>query len=148
MQTLDLSLNALRDDSAIGKALATNKGLTELDLSSNALRSGEHIAEALSTNSKLVRCDLLFNPLDLRSASALAAAVRASRQRGVSLTLCGLPADAETVLLSRRGMRSSDAMLLAAELESALACARSISRTTSSARMRPRRSRWSSRAAR
>jgi hypothetical protein len=119
VETLDLSLNALRDDSALGGALVKNRALTELDLSSNALRGGRSIVNALATNTKLVRCDLLFNPLDLGSASALAAAVRSSRERGVSLTLCGLPADAETVLLSRRGMRSSDAMLLAAELESA-----------------------------
>ena len=45
---IDLSLNALRDDAALGAALATNTGLVELDLSSNALRTGKAIAAALA----------------------------------------------------------------------------------------------------
>ena len=122
---IDLSLNALRDDAALGAALATNTGLVELDLSSNALRSGKAIAAALGTNRTLKRAHLLYNPLDVRSAGALAAAIRESRAAGLPLTLCNLEQEAEAIYLARRGMRSSDAMLLAAELES-LPCVRTV----------------------
>lgn len=119
LATLDLSLNAIRDDKALGDALTTNTGLTALDVSSNALRSGRAIAAALGHNRTLTHGHLLFNRLDVGSAAALAEALRKSRAAGVPLTLCGTPAEAEAIQLSRRGMRSSDAMLLAAELESA-----------------------------
>ena len=116
---VDLSLNALHDDSAIGAALATNTSLVDLDLSSNALRGGQSIAQALNKNRTLARVHLLYNPLDVQSALALAAAIRTRMAIGVELSLCNIDPDAECVLLARRGMRSSDAILLAAELETA-----------------------------
>jgi Ran GTPase-activating protein (RanGAP) involved in mRNA processing and transport len=119
LRVLDLSLNALRDDTAIGSALGINKSLTDLDLTSNALRSGKAIAAGLSSNRTLVTINLLFNRLDLESAYELASVTRASRAHGVPRTLCGVPADASAIELPRRGMTTSDGILLAAELESA-----------------------------
>ena len=74
---------------------AVNSALARLDLSSNALRGGCAIASALATNRTLTHGHLLFNPLDLRSARALASALRESRRHGVPLTLCGTAPDAE-----------------------------------------------------
>ena len=107
----------MRDDAALGAALGTNTALTSLDISSNSLRSGRAIAAALATNRSLVHGNLMFNPLDIGSAAALAEATRASRARGVPVTLCGIAHDIDAIRLPRRGMRSSDALLLAAELE-------------------------------
>ena len=117
LRQLDLSVNALRDDTSIGGAIKANRRLSELDLSSNALRTGHVIASALGTNRSLTHANLLYNRLDIGSAVELAAVVRASRAHGVSLTLCGVPPDAECINLPRRNMSTSDAILLAAELE-------------------------------
>lgn len=125
LRVLDLSLNALRDGGAIGGALRTNTVLTELDLTSNAIRGGKAIAAGLTSNRTLVHTNLLFNRLDLDSAYELASVTRSSRAHGVPRTLCGVPPDAEAVNLPRRGMSSSDGILLAAELETA-ACVRSV----------------------
>lgn len=118
---LDLSMNALRDDRKLGAALTTNTRLHHLDLSSNALRSGRALAAALGGANHSLRCaNVLFNALDVGSAEALAGALRASRQdaaRVAPLTLCSLAPDCESVLLPRRGLRSADVVLLAAELE-------------------------------
>ena len=117
LRQLDLSVNALRDDTSIGGAIKANRRLSELDLSSNALRTGHVIASALGTNRSLTHANLLYNRLDIGSAVELAAVVRASRAHGVSLTLCGVPPVAECINLPRRNMSTSDAILLAAELE-------------------------------
>ena len=87
LRVLDLSLNAMRDDTAIGSALGMNKNLVDLDLTSNALRSGKAIAAGLSSNRTLVTINLLFNRLDLESAYELASVTRASRAHGVPRTL-------------------------------------------------------------
>jgi Ran GTPase-activating protein (RanGAP) involved in mRNA processing and transport len=117
VRQMDLSLNALRSDDALGQALHTNHGLVELDLSSNAICSGEAIARALGHNRTLSRANMLYNRLDLSSAHKLAAAVRTYRARGREITLCGISSDARALSLPRRGMSSSDAILVAVEVE-------------------------------
>ena len=127
---IDVSRNFFGPEGAkvFADALRVNGGLTSLNLSSNQLCGLDYcgrgtytaegitaIADAMLVNGSLMVTNLLGNQLDAEAAKMLA---EVAKQKGISL--CGIQRDQTTADFRNKGLKLSDAILLASDLSQAV----------------------------